>query len=412
MEKCFDQIVSTHFNGEKIYIDLTNKKKPILSKPETLYNYYYSYYYDEDENLPYFELYVTDICNLKCPYCFNKYSEESKVVSPYYQLGELVSFIKKKSPEGKLGIKFIGGEPLLNKKWIYRVVEELKKTHLTVYYNINTNMSLIDDTFIDFANKHNFFVMASVDGGDDPYKGDIYKDTIFCNIVRLLNAGVTVSGRMVYWPNEQKSLKQLVEQSLDTGLKVLSLTLPWGRQGSEDQLVLFEKNLQEFADFYVDRVLHRDFRYIGVTPFTLYIRHFIFDRKCWKDNCAAGKDIYSIDMHGNIFPCHCFSGIYSFYSGSIYNSEDVIRKFQDYNVDSIEECRICQIRYICKAKCYGDNYFTNQNILKANKFRCRCEERIVACSAYILKKIMENSEIYPVFQYAIGKGEKKFDNTK
>lgn len=80
---------------------------------------------------------------------------------------------------------------------------------------------------------------------------------------------------MVYWPNEQKSLKQLVEQSLDTGLKVLSLTLPWGRQGSEDQLVLFEKNLQEFADFYVDRVLHRDFRYIGVTPFTLYIRHFI-----------------------------------------------------------------------------------------------------------------------------------------
>ncbi len=58
--------------------------------------------------------------------------------------------------------------------------------------------------------------MASVDGGDDPYKGDIYKDTIFCNIVRLLNAGVTVSGRMVYWPNEQKSLKQLVEQSLDT----------------------------------------------------------------------------------------------------------------------------------------------------------------------------------------------------
>ncbi len=50
--------------------------------------------------------------------------------------------------------------------------------------------------------------------------------------------------------------------------------------------------------------------------------------------------------------------------------------------------------------------FTNQNILKANKFRCRCEERIVACSAYILKKIMENSEIYPVFQYAIGKGEK------
>ena len=96
MEKCFDQIVSTHFNGEKIYIDLTNKKKPILSKPETLYNYYYSYYYDEDENLPYFELYVTDICNMKCPYCFNKYSEESKVVSPYYQLGELVSFIKKR----------------------------------------------------------------------------------------------------------------------------------------------------------------------------------------------------------------------------------------------------------------------------------------------------------------------------
>jgi uncharacterized protein len=412
MEKCFVPMIKTKFFNTEMNVDLTNKDAPISTLTISKEKFYYSYSYEEDINIPYYEINVTNLCNMKCSYCFNRYSEDKKSKVPNYEISDLVSFIKERTPEKELGIKLIGGEPLLNKDWIYRFVYDLEKEGLIVHYNINTNLTLLDDTFIDFALKYKVWLLVSVDGGDDQYKGGIYKRLIFENITRLIEAGLTVTGRMVYWPNRSLSLKQLVEQCLNTGLKMLSITLPWGRSGGTEILSLLERNLQEFAEFYIDRVLNKDFRYVGVAPFSLYIRHFIFNRKFWKDNCAAGKDIYSIDINGDIYPCHCFSGISLFKSGSIHVADKINKLFYDYNVDSVSHCKECEIRYICKAKCYGDNYFTNSNILVANTFRCEAEKRIVACSAYILKKIMEEPNIYSTFRYIMGKGEHKFDNTK
>lgn len=410
MEKCYNSQINVAFKEEKICVDLTNKENPFEEVKNNRERYYYSYSYDEDENYPYFEIYVTEKCNMKCAYCFNQFDQTEKETEPLYSINDLISFIKKKSVDNKAGIKFLGGEPLMKKAWIYDFVRELDKESIEIAYNINTNLTLLDEEFIEFAKKHNIWFLVSVNGGDDIYKGGIYKEQIFMNITKLVKAGLTVTGRMVYWPNSSMTLTQLVKECLDTGLKVVSITLPWGRVGTVSEINKIERDLEEFADFYISSILNKDFKYIGVAPFTLYIRHLIFNKPYWKDNCSAGKDIYSIDANGDVYPCHSFSGIEEFKSGSIYS--EIVPAFANYNVDTMTPCESCDIRYMCKAKCFGDNYFTNNNILLANEFRCESERRIFACSAYILKKIMEEEGIYSVFRYVIGKGEQKYDNTK
>lgn len=413
MEKCYKPVFSVEFNGQQILVDLTNKKNPFVNnEKEKNKEFYYSYSYEEDTNIPYFEIYVTDLCNMQCPYCFNNHSDNKKQDKPLYEIESLVGFIKRKTPNKELGIKFLGGEPLLNKEWIYEFVSTLEKEDLIINYNINTNLSVIDEKFMKFLKKYHFFTIVSVDGGNDPHKGGEFKGKIFQNIIKLLKEDIVVSGRMVYYPNDKKSLTDLVKQCLNTGLKVVSITIPWGEKGNDKLLKIVQQNLREFADFYVDCILNKDFRYIGISPFILYIKHLILERRCWKDNCSSGKDIYCIDIKGDIFPCHCFAGIETFNCGSIYDEISEKKLFQKYDVDQIVPCFKCDIRYMCKAKCYGDNFLTNGEILRANNFRCLCEKEIFACSVYILKEIIKNPEIFSIFKYVIEKGEKKYDNTK
>lgn len=115
---------------------------------------------------------VTDFCNLRCEYC---------------SLGELYSFGKKKRKNinensainflkyifsikksgSDLRISFFGGEPLLNFKFIERIVQlsnDLNKDKkLFLSYNITTNATILNK-YIHFFVKHNFYILISLDG--------------------------------------------------------------------------------------------------------------------------------------------------------------------------------------------------------------------------------------------------------
>lgn len=111
---------------------------------------------------------VTEDCNLRCKYCYvNKNAK-------YLQLDDIdkaFELIKQKisdDDEKIINVNFHGGEPTLNFRVIYKVVNCFsvlkEKYDISLNYYITTNGTAISNDAIHFLIKNNFNISISVDG--------------------------------------------------------------------------------------------------------------------------------------------------------------------------------------------------------------------------------------------------------
>lgn len=357
---------------------------------------------------PFFVVYVTDYCNMACSYCFNSFSLESAMHSePIYKPSDFVEFVRRINVEC-FRVRFFGGEPLLNLPWMQRFVAKLKEENLTCDYEVFTNASLIDERFISFAKENRVKVFTSVNGGNDEYKGKKYINEIDAALRKLCDAKLNPYGRMVFSAKSETSLVELVKHPIDLGMKMISFTLPWGLSCERDDLFRIQQEVKEFSDFYISQVLSGNFRYIGVHPIIGYITKWILREKYYRDQCGAGKSVACISTSGDIFPCHCFNNREHYKCGSIYSTYEQL--FENVSTKDLSACKNCNLRFICKSRCFADNYFKWQDHLSTNTDKCPSEELMLAASAYILFELLKHPSEYHVFKKIIQLQRNRYDN--
>ena len=126
-------------------------------------------------NLVYFgpvtnlELYITEDCNLACDYCFVR--DKNHKMMPLNTIYSAINFLMFYSGNQKnLNITLFGGEPLMEKETIYKVVDYIRKIEresVTKKINISvtTNGTLLSDEFLKRTHdKINF--LLSIDGDE------------------------------------------------------------------------------------------------------------------------------------------------------------------------------------------------------------------------------------------------------
>ncbi len=379
------------FKGQKLFLNLGDEEviSPIPGGDQTI-NVNVEY----ENDVPFLNLYTTNNCNMSCNYCFHQNKYNGINFNPKYDIQSLVDFIKRNN-YSNFTMRFFGGEPLMNKAWIYECVNIMSRVGIDCNYTIFTNATLIDDEFLQFArtNKMEFFV--SVAGHNESEKGRTYKQIIEENIEKICNLNLRCAGRAVYNPKEI-DLVTLVKETLVGKLSMLSITPEWGNRQTD--LVLVKDHLEKFSDFYIQNVANKNYRYIGVHPFVSYIQKWMVTKKYDIHQCGAGKSLYSLSIDGKFYPCQCFNENKEFECGSLNTGYNKI--FKDLNGDSLETCSKCEIKYFCKYRCFADAYFVNGNIEKMDTFKCEYEKMIVSCSAYILHEIKNNyPDSYKMFKY-------------
>jgi uncharacterized protein len=121
---------------------------------------------------------VTDFCNLSCTYCaqgelYEKTDDKnSKNINIHSAINLLkyVFYLKPPNKKHELVISFYGGEPLLNIKFIKRIVEVVNNLNsekeMNIGYNMTTNATLIDK-HIDFLIANKFNILVSLDGNEE-----------------------------------------------------------------------------------------------------------------------------------------------------------------------------------------------------------------------------------------------------
>ena len=132
-------------------------------------------YIKEGKMLEHLRLNVTENCNLRCSYCYERVSDvwnQKRIMNWEVAKKAIDQFLYyiKKNEKKKISVRFFGGEPMLNWDLVEKSMDYIKNQltdDVRVSYIINTNGTLIDDTRAKFLAENNISISLSVDGVKD-----------------------------------------------------------------------------------------------------------------------------------------------------------------------------------------------------------------------------------------------------
>lgn len=326
---------------------------------------------------------VTNVCNLKCAYCYacgGSYQSDEGVMSLDTAIKSIDTFYGYFDHIELL--QFFGGEPLINLEVIEGVCKhiieknKLGKIKTLPMFGICTNGTLLNEKAIDIIEKYNINVTASVDGAKNIHDLNRYYNCgegTYDIIIKNLNAlykrtgqpttiEVTYNQRHVM---QGISIKDIVEHLNPMFPTTAFHIVPVSTEN--DQLKL--KNRDAFIDSVDDifDTLEKD------TAYTYSLVQRLIDALRYKRYsdfiCPAGLGTLSVDIKGNIYPCFMFTDIENLKMGNVYEIDvftgERLKKIQNLFLEndkaSDEKCKDCLLQRFC-CGCHGMNYFNNKKI--------------------------------------------------
>lgn len=288
-------------------------------------------------------LFITNACNLRCPYCYEWQKKTQKIDMKY--IDKAIKVFDKTL----LGFSFFGGEPFLEFEYIKEIYTYIKQRKPEAFISINTNGTLLDDDKLNWVESCGASIVVSWDGYDDAkrYNGDKHiSNEVLSNVIKAKRKGIPCSVRFTVTDIESESLKKSVDVLIQNKIKyviepavnvvdnqisintVKTITDFYSLSGE------YIRNLPDYNKIY-EQLTRGLFRYYG---------------------CGAGRRVVRMDTDGNIYDCHrqmpnkknLLTNVMQ-----LNDSKDIQNnRFFMCKVNHREECADCDYKYICGGGCY------------------------------------------------------------
>lgn len=289
-------------------------------------------------------LYVTFGCNLKCNHCYAYSSPENNEKS--MSVENIINLTYQAAQIGFKKVVIVGGEPLVHPQRdemldaLSKLRNKIKPAKTVLRTNLAQNMS--EDLVKKVAHSTDY-VVVSLDGDQDYHdsrrgKGS-YNRTV-ANLKRLIgvdpSAEVSITAVLAsdqVTGKEGEAVKELARElgHIKTRFKPL---LPLGR--AEEDLTSFE------PDFNWTDLKRKEVLAYGFKP---------------ASSCGIGNTLY-VGPEGETFPCFAFTEKEHSMPNvcNIKGLRGVIeskqfQKLNNYNIDLVEKCKNCDLRYLCGGAC-------------------------------------------------------------
>jgi uncharacterized protein len=196
-------------------------------------------------------LHVTNHCSLRCSYC---YAPARDAPSMSEETGRQALHLGARLTSGSCGIVFFGGEPLLEKNLIYRLVDygrwmEQKGQGL-FHFKFVTNGLALDEEFLGFSRRQQLLIAMSFDGvraAHDRHRrfpnGQGSFEVLKPRLERLLEAQPYASVLAVVNPDTASFLCESVESLLDMHCRYLIVSLNYAADWREGDLRILKRQL-------------------------------------------------------------------------------------------------------------------------------------------------------------------------
>lgn len=341
-------------------------------------------------------LHLTNACNLKCPYCYNKDDREYKAnlvqkgkIAPPLSTDEYKSLIARLVELGAEHLLFTGGEPLMRTDCM-ELIRFTRSLNKAVKIEVLTNAILIKDEVAEQLCDLADVVTISLDGHErhihEHYRGhNTFAPTV-------------------------KGIRNLVEARRRRGQsRPYIATVP----ALTDRNIGFKKEIFEFSldDLGVDGLApilfqagdHQELSLKQIPGFDVWVEaqkrtsDYLAARSramgssksssavalAARNHCGVGYGEFSIDPSGFVYPCQSLhfdefiaGNVRDADVGEIYNTSNVMRAARGTVVDRLKVCKCCDLKYVCNGGCRATAYNIYRDFEAHNEMYCRYLERI------------------------------------
>lgn len=316
----------------------------------------------------YFDLYTTQECNLKCRYCVQDKSSRQKA---HYDLHQLKRYIS--SFEGEKCIVFYGGEPLLNIEFIVETMHFFRFDDIK--FGVQTNGILLDRIPQEELSLFDM-IMVSIDGCEVSHNkargcgnyhivlnnvNNIKNNINIRNAINLKNdkeTGLVRKRTKVYARLTVSDAIEYIDYSI-VGLMNGFEGIYWQTCDTDydlDAYIRFSesynKQVQQLIDFWYSNL--KEGIVISFPSFNLVYRDLALKIKHEKVRCGANSTHFTIDVHGNVFPCVDSVFDQKYKIGHISECDSSRHHSDSISCSVCKRCAGCMVGDICGGACWMD----------------------------------------------------------
>ncbi len=305
------------------------------------------------------QLEITGNCNLRCPHCYHfDNSGNSDYFITKSENEKIMEITKKLVQLQVFDVVITGGEPLVNKELVLRLVEYLGKNNIGV--SINTNLTLLTEDFLQDPRLSYLrgFLVSCPSCDKDLYKimtGNGNYEIFEKNLILLKEKGFRFSVNMVVNRKNLSDIRNTAQHLSGLGIKRFGAT-PMALNLLCPDFVNFLKS-EEVIQLIRDLVWINDNLGMSVDIFEA-IPKCIFpedvlkkDFNFLKRKCLAGITSMAVSNNGDIRPCTHNIDNY----GNILTEDFPLiwEKMNDWKRKLYlpEECHTCQAMDLCTGGC-------------------------------------------------------------
>jgi uncharacterized protein len=270
---------------------------------------------------------LTYNCNLKCKYCFVSDKGISDTID-FSTVKAGVEMWKKVFSGGKnkLGILFTGGEPLLKKRLLFSIMDELERLfpEIQFEFHITTNGTLLTEVFFTKIEHRNIFLCVSVDGdersNEERLNGvKVLYDKIEQNIIiyakKLDNK--RFRARMTITPNNVGHFYENIEQLVKLGVKNIHFSPNYEESWDNNSIDVFFKAYQRLGEFCSKGVI--------VEPFQSFSKNGVNKQGPYEHDCSF---LPTINSTGDVYYCPRYAGKRLEKLGHVSDPQGVLLNFR------------------------------------------------------------------------------------
>ncbi len=341
---------------------------------------------------------VGNFCNLRCRYCFYNTADQlaHHVMSDKLLEKFLIQYMKLFTE--RLVFIWHGGEPLLAGLSFFQKVVDIQNREYRegqiIKNIIQTNATLIDDTWAEFFKAYDFKVGVSLDGSKKSHdhfrlnhKGEGSFDRVMRGITILRRHGIEPGIIQTLTNNNIPRVKEdFCFFVNDLGIKKWGVNVCYKDEFNEMDddvlnLSIANKELISFLKTYIDLWIKQGDPYIQIREIENFMAGTLKKRAL---NCSFNgscTSYFCLDYDGKIYPCDRFSNSSEFIFGDlsrqnlteILNSSTRLRYVKDVNVLH-SDCVDCEWQNACHNGCSANR----MSSIRGKYYFCETRKEIFA----------------------------------
>ena len=251
-----------------------------------------------------FTLYLTEDCNLRCSYCFQKRQDRVLALSTIEEALDLFQ----NSFTNECFINFYGGEPFLAFDTIRATIAFIEHNEIlrgkNFRYSISTNGSLLTADILHFLNDHRFRVNLSHDGtAQEITRPGRMNPFILENMDRLIRLpDIEFTTNSVYVPATVTELFRSARFLIERGVENCQLTYSCKDSWDSGALSRLHQELCGLREYLLD--YFHSHHIIPVENFRNRPKQGLFA-------CAGGQERLTLAADGRLWGCRFFADLFT-----------------------------------------------------------------------------------------------------